>query len=87
VLAALQAGVASYESSFGELGGCPVPRGATGNVATEDLVSMLSEMGIETGVALDDILEAARAARGLLGRPLGSHVLTAGPVRWTPETA
>jgi len=87
VLAALQAGVASYESSFGELGGCPVPRGATGNVATEDLVSMLLEMGIETGVALDDILEAARAARGLLGRPLGSHVLTAGPVRWTPETA
>ena len=45
VLAALEAGVASFESSFGELGGCPVPKGATGNIATEDLVSMLHEMG------------------------------------------
>src|SRR5205085_8868634 len=44
VLAALEAGVDSFESSFGELGGCPVPPGATGNVATEDLVSMLHEM-------------------------------------------
>src|ERR687887_528091 len=46
VLAALDAGVRSFESSFGELGGCPVPKGATGNIATEDLVSMLHEMGI-----------------------------------------
>ena len=52
VLAALQAGVESFESSFGELGGCPVPAGATGNIATEDLDSMLAEMGIETGVDL-----------------------------------
>ena len=51
-VAALEAGVDSFESSFGELGGCPVPAGATGNVATEDLVSMLHEMGIETGVSL-----------------------------------
>ena len=82
VLAALDAGVASFESSFGELGGCPVPRGATGNIATEDLVSMLHEMGIETGVSLERLLEAARAAQEVLGRPLGSHVLTAGPVQW-----
>ena len=49
VVAALDAGVRSFESSFGELGGCPVPKGATGNIATEDLVSMLHEMGYETG--------------------------------------
>jgi hydroxymethylglutaryl-CoA lyase len=82
VLAALEAGVDSFESSFGELGGCPVPPGATGNIATEDLVSMLHEMGIETGIALDRLVEAARAAQDVLGRPLGSHVLTAGPVEW-----
>jgi hydroxymethylglutaryl-CoA lyase len=82
VLAALEAGVASFESSFGELGGCPVPAGATGNIATEDLVSMLHEMGIQTGVALDRLIDAARAVAEVLGRPLGSHVLTAGPVQW-----
>ncbi|MDQ6914476.1 MAG: hydroxymethylglutaryl-CoA lyase [Actinomycetota bacterium] len=82
VVAALEAGVDSFESSFGELGGCPVPAGATGNVATEDVVSMLHEMGVETGISLERLLEAARAAQEVLGRPLGSHVLTAGPVRW-----
>jgi hydroxymethylglutaryl-CoA lyase len=82
VLAALDAGVRSFESSFGELGGCPVPAGATGNIATEDLVSMLHEMGLETGVDLDRVIAAARAAQDILGRPLGSHVLTAGPVDW-----
>jgi hydroxymethylglutaryl-CoA lyase len=82
VLAALDAGVRSFESSFGELGGCPVPAGATGNIATEDLVSMLHEMGVETGVSLERLLDAARAAQEVLGRPLGSHVLTAGPVVW-----
>ena len=82
VLSALEAGVESFESSFGELGGCPVPPGATGNIATEDLVSMLHEMGIETGIALDRLIAAARSAQEVLGRPLGSHVLTAGPVEW-----
>jgi hydroxymethylglutaryl-CoA lyase len=82
VLAALEAGVASFESSFGELGGCPVPPGATGNIATEDVVSMLHEMGIETGIDLAALVEASRAAQAVLGRPLGSHVLTAGPVDW-----
>ena len=82
VLAALQAGCASFESSFGELGGCPVPAGATGNIATEDLVSMLHEMGIATGVDLDALIAAARAARDVLGRALGSHTLVAGPVEW-----
>jgi hydroxymethylglutaryl-CoA lyase len=82
VLAALQAGCSSFESSFGELGGCPVPPGATGNIATEDLVSMLHEMDIATGVDLDRLLDATRAARQLLGRPLGSHTLIAGPIEW-----
>src|SRR5579859_198480 len=82
VLAALEAGVESFESSFGELGGCPVPAGATGNIATEDLVSMLHEMGIETGIDLGKLIEASRAAQEVLGRPLGSHTLRAGPVRW-----
>ncbi|HKI67585.1 MAG TPA: hydroxymethylglutaryl-CoA lyase [Solirubrobacterales bacterium] len=82
VLAAFERGVDSFESSFGELGGCPVPPGATGNVATEDVVSMLHEMGIETGVDLPRLLEASRAAQEALGRPLGAHVLTAGPVDW-----
>ncbi|HKH65111.1 MAG TPA: hydroxymethylglutaryl-CoA lyase [Solirubrobacterales bacterium] len=85
VLAALEVGVDSFESSFGELGGCPVPPGATGNVASEDLVSMLHEMGIETGVDLAKLLDAARAAQEVLGRPLGSHTLVAGPVEWHSE--
>ena len=82
VVAALGEGVRSFESSFGELGGCPVPPGATGNIATEDLVSMLHEMGFTTGVDLERVIEAAREAQRVLGRPLGSHVLTAGPVEW-----
>jgi hydroxymethylglutaryl-CoA lyase len=82
LLAALERGVDSFESSFGELGGCPVPPGATGNVATEDVVSMLHEMGVETGIDLPALVGAARAAQGVLGRPLGSHVLRAGPVDW-----
>ena len=82
VLAALEAGVESFESSFGELGGCPVPAGATGNIATEDLVSMLHEMGIATGIDLGALIGASRAAQEVLGRPLGSHVLLAGPVEW-----
>jgi hydroxymethylglutaryl-CoA lyase len=82
VLAALEAGIDSFESSFGELGGCPVPAGATGNIATEDLVSMLHEMGISTGIDLGSLLDAARKAQTVLGRPLGSHLLTAGPVEW-----
>jgi hydroxymethylglutaryl-CoA lyase len=87
VLAALEAGVASFESSFGELGGCPVPKGATGNIATEDLVSMLHEMGIETGIDLPRLLGCARAVQDVLGRPLSGHLLTAGPVEWHASPA
>jgi hydroxymethylglutaryl-CoA lyase len=85
-LAALDVGVRSFESSFGELGGCPVPKGATGNVATEDLVSMLHEMGFETGIDLGALLDCSRAVQEVLGRPLSAHVLTAGPVDWHQTT-
>lgn len=82
VLAALEAGVESFESSFGELGGCPFPPGATGNIATEDLVSMLHEMGIETGIDLPALLACSADVQEALGRPLGSHTLVAGPIEW-----
>ena len=82
VLAALEHGVSSFESAFGELGGCPVPPGSTGNISTEDLVSMLHEMGVETGIDLARLIDASRTVQSLLGRPLGAHVLRAGPVDW-----
>ncbi|CAB4922708.1 unannotated protein [freshwater metagenome] len=82
VLAALDAGCRSFESSFGELGGCPVPAGATGNIATEDLVSMLHEMGHGTGIDLPAVIAASREAQRVIGRPLGSHTLVAGPIDW-----
>jgi hydroxymethylglutaryl-CoA lyase len=81
-LAALEAGITSFESSFGELGGCPVPPGSTGNVASEDLVSMFQEMGIETGIALERLIAASAEVQRILGRRLTSHVLVAGPVDW-----
>jgi hydroxymethylglutaryl-CoA lyase len=83
VLAALEEGVESFESSFGELGGCPVPPGSTGNVSTEDVVSMLHEMGVGTGIDLRRLIEASKAVQEVLGRPLGAHVLRAGPVDWS----
>ena len=86
MLAALQAGCTSFESSVGELGGCPVPPGATGNIATEDLVSMLHEMGIETGIDLDALLDAARdgpqrCSAGRWARTRSSP----GPIDWHPR--
>jgi len=59
-----------------------VPAGATGNIASEDLVSMLHEMGVQTGIDLKLLLEATAAVRDVLGRPLGSHTLVAGPIDW-----
>jgi hydroxymethylglutaryl-CoA lyase len=81
--AALRAGCTSFESSFGELGGCPVPPGSTGNIATEDLVSMFHEMGVETGIDLDAVIGAASEAQSVLGRKLTSHSIVAGPVLWS----
>jgi hydroxymethylglutaryl-CoA lyase len=82
VLAALEQGIDSLESSVGELGGCPVPPGSTGNISTEDLVSMLEEMGVGTGVDLPKLIQASSEVQKVLGRPLGAHLLTAGPVDW-----
>lgn len=82
VYAALEAGVSSFESSFGELGGCPVPPGATGNVASEDVVSMLHESGVRTGIDLPALIACSRRIQQHLGRELGSHTLVAGPVDW-----
>ncbi|MCV7301237.1 hydroxymethylglutaryl-CoA lyase [Mycobacterium barrassiae] len=80
--AALRAGCTSFESSFGELGGCPVPAGSTGNIASEDLISMFEEMGVSTGVSLAGLIDAARAAQSVLGRKLTSHSIVAGPIDW-----
>jgi hydroxymethylglutaryl-CoA lyase len=79
VLAALQLGVVDYDASVGGLGGCPYAPGATGNVCTEDLVHMVEDMGVDTGVDLDAMLAAAREAERLVGRTLPSQVLRAGP--------
>jgi hydroxymethylglutaryl-CoA lyase len=79
VLAALQLGVTEFDASVGGLGGCPYAPGASGNLASEELVHMLADMGIETGVDLEALLEAARLAERIVGRELPSAVLRAGP--------
>ncbi|MGX7669046.1 hydroxymethylglutaryl-CoA lyase [Plantactinospora sp. DSM 117369] len=79
LLTALELGVTEYDASVGGLGGCPYAPGASGNVATEEVVHMLHDMGIETGVDLDALLEAAAYAEQLVGRELPSGVLRAGP--------
>jgi hydroxymethylglutaryl-CoA lyase len=85
VLAALQLGVADFDASVGGLGGCPYAPGATGNVCTEDLVHMVEDMGVATGVDLDAMIGAAAEAEQLVGRTLPSQVLRAGPrSRLTP---
>ncbi len=81
VLAALQVGMDDFDASVGGLGGSPFAPGASGNIATEDLVHMLTDMGIETGIDLDRVLEAARLVEQLLGHPVASQVSKAGP-RW-----
>jgi len=63
-----------------------VPPGSTGNISSEDLVSMLEEMGIDTGIDLEMLISASSEVQGVLGRPLGAHVLTAGPVDWHMNT-
>jgi hydroxymethylglutaryl-CoA lyase len=83
VLAALQVEVTEFDASIGGLGGSPFAPGANGNLATEDLVHMLSDMDIETGVDLGRVLEAARLAESLVGHPLAGQVSRAGP-RWAP---
>ena len=74
LLAVLQMGVAVFDASVAGLGGCPYARGATGNVATEDVLYMLHGMGVETGVDLDAVIETAWFIAERLGREPGGHV-------------
>ena len=76
-LAALQMGVWNYQSSVAGLGGCPYAKGATGNVATEDVVYLMHGLGIETGVALDKLVDAGAYISGVLGRKPQSRVAVA----------
>ncbi len=79
VLAALEEGIDTFDSSIGGLGGSPVVvAGATGNIPTEDLVNMLNEMGLATDIDTEGVMVAARMAQDFLGRPLPSFVLAAG---------
>lgn len=79
VYAALLLGIDDFDASVGGLGGCPYAPGASGNIATEELVHMLEDMGIDTGVDLDALIEVAGLAERLVGRELSSQVLRAGP--------
>jgi hydroxymethylglutaryl-CoA lyase len=79
VLTALEYGITEFDASVGGLGGCPYAPGATGNVATEEVVHMLADMGVQTGITLDALLEAAALAQRIVGRELPSGVLRAGP--------
>jgi hydroxymethylglutaryl-CoA lyase len=75
--AALQCGVATFDASVAGLGGCPYARGATGNVATEDVLYMLNGLGIETGVDLGKLVSAGEYICGVLGRPTHSRAARA----------
>jgi len=77
LMAALQAGVTTFDASIGGLGGCPYAPGATGNVSTEDMVAMLHGMRIDTGVDLPRLIAAARAAEGMLGVHLPGQIIRA----------
>lgn len=76
-LAALQLGVATFDASIAGLGGCPYAKGATGNVATEDVVYMLHGMEIETGIDLDALIDAGQFISDALGRPTNSRAAKA----------
>lgn len=78
-VAALQQGIVHFDSSIAGLGGCPYAPGATGNIATEDLVHAFSEMGIETGINLDTLLDVAKDVKKTIGHDGGSFLLQAGP--------
>jgi hydroxymethylglutaryl-CoA lyase len=86
-LAAMELGVTTFDASIGGMGGCPYAPGAAGNLATEDLVSMLADMGIETGVNLDKLIEAGALAQQLVGHKLAGRRLQAALGRRNPGEA
>ena len=75
VLTALELGVQDFDASVGGLGGCPYAPGATGNIATEELVHMVEDMGVSTGIDLAAMIDAAADAERIIGRQLPSQVL------------
>jgi len=77
--AALERGVSRFDASIGGLGGCPYAPGASGNIATEDLVHMVEDLGIATGISLQDLIAAAHLAEQIVGRRLPGQVMRAGP--------
>jgi hydroxymethylglutaryl-CoA lyase len=78
IVAGMQAGITSYDGAFAGLGGCPFAPGASGNIATEDIVHMLHEMGIRTGINLEKAMATARMAQKMVGHEVTSAVLKAG---------
>ena len=79
VLTALELGVSDFDASVGGLGGCPYAPGATGNIATEELVYMVEDMGVATGIDLEAMIDAAADAERIIGKKLPSQVLRACP--------
>ena len=77
--AALQRGITRFDASIGGLGGCPYAPGASGNIATEDLVHMVEDLGVTTGISLDGLIAAAHLAEEIVGRRLPGQVMRAGP--------
>ena len=77
--AALERGVTRFDASIGGLGGCPYAPGASGNIATEDLVHMVEDLGVATGISLDGLIAAAHLAEEIVGRRLPGQVMRAGP--------
>ena len=86
VVVAMELGVTRFDASIGGLGGCPYAPGATGNIVTEDLVHMLEDMGVHTGVDLDALIACAHVAQDIVGRELPGQVMRAGPRTRTVET-
>ena len=77
--AALERGITRFDASIGGLGGCPYAPGASGNIATEDLVHMVEDLGVSTGISVDGLIAAAHLAEEIVGRRLPGQVMRAGP--------
>lgn len=78
IMAAMEAGMTQFDSSFGGLGGCPFVPGAAGNISTEDVLNMCDEMGVATGVDIVKVMELSRRLKELLNHDLDSYILRAG---------
>lgn len=81
IMAAMEAGMTQFDSSFGGLGGCPFVPGAAGNISTEDVLHMCEESDIETGIDIVKIMELSNHLRGLVGHDMDSYILRAGRSR------